>query len=41
MSWASRAALEYIGQGGLGHRFSAFEEGQDGDKYSQAAKAVV
>ncbi|KAI5123118.1 hypothetical protein M0805_001474 [Coniferiporia weirii] len=37
MSWVSRAALEYIGQGGLGYSFSALDM-KKSDSYSDALK---
>lgn len=39
MNWASRAALEYIGQGSLGYTFDALNE-QRTNGYSEAMKAV-
>ncbi|PAV20282.1 cytochrome P450 [Pyrrhoderma noxium] len=38
MKWMSRAALEYIGQGGLGYSFNALEENAPHNKYSDAIK---
>ncbi|KAI5116491.1 hypothetical protein M0805_000625 [Coniferiporia weirii] len=38
MGWASRAALEYIGQGGLGYSFSALDREKKTDTYSEALK---
>ncbi|KAH8115665.1 cytochrome P450 [Phellopilus nigrolimitatus] len=40
MMWVSRAALEYIGQGGLGYSFDALDE-QENNKYSEAMKRSV
>ncbi|KAH8107332.1 cytochrome P450, partial [Phellopilus nigrolimitatus] len=40
MMWVSRAALEYIGQGGLGYSFDALDE-QENNKYSEAMKKSV
>ena len=37
MKWMSRAALEYIGQGGLGYTFEALDESKT-DTYSEAIK---
>ncbi|KAH8115657.1 cytochrome P450 [Phellopilus nigrolimitatus] len=37
MMWVSRAALEYIGQGGLGYSFDALDE-QKTNKYSESLK---
>ncbi|EJC98472.1 cytochrome P450 [Fomitiporia mediterranea MF3/22] len=39
MKWMSRAALEYIGQGGLGYSFDAFDE-KKGNNYSDAMKQL-
>ena len=39
MKWLSRAALEYIGQGGLGYSFDAFEG--KGNNYSDTMKQLV
>lgn len=38
MKWLSRAALEYIGQGGLGYAFNALDESKK-DTYSETLKA--
>ncbi|EJC99782.1 cytochrome P450 [Fomitiporia mediterranea MF3/22] len=38
MGWMSRAALEYIGQGGLGHSFASLDEKKKIDPYSDALK---
>lgn len=40
MNWISRAALEYIGQGGLGYSFDALNEEQT-NGYSEAIKAFT
>lgn len=40
MNWISRAALEYIGQGGLGYSFNALNEEQT-NGYSEAIKAYT
>ena len=40
MKWMSRAALEYIGQGGLGYTFEALDESKT-DTYSEAIKMFV
>ena len=37
MKWASRAALEYIGQGGLGYSFDALDESKT-NTYSEVIK---
>ena len=37
MKWLSRAALEYIGQGGLGYTFEALDETKT-STYSEAIK---
>ncbi|KAL5524315.1 hypothetical protein ACEPAF_9455 [Sanghuangporus sanghuang] len=37
MNWTSRAALEYVGQGGLGYSFDALDESQT-NEYSDALK---
>ncbi|KAI5118019.1 hypothetical protein M0805_003456 [Coniferiporia weirii] len=39
MEWVSRAALEYIGQGGLGYTFNALDP-NDKNTYSEAIKLV-
>lgn len=39
MKWMSRAALEYIGQAGLGYTFDAFDE-RIGNKYSDTMKLL-
>ncbi|KAI5121967.1 hypothetical protein M0805_002037 [Coniferiporia weirii] len=39
MKWISRAALEYIGQGGLGYKFDALDEGVE-NKYSSSIKLL-
>ncbi|KAL5524290.1 hypothetical protein ACEPAF_9430 [Sanghuangporus sanghuang] len=39
MKWMSRAALEYVGQGGLGYTFNAFDE-TIGNQYSDAMKLL-
>lgn len=39
MKWMSRAALEYIGQGGLGHSFQALDEAKT-DTFSEAIKLL-
>ncbi|KAL5482385.1 hypothetical protein ACEPAI_8979 [Sanghuangporus weigelae] len=39
MKWMSRAALEYVGQGGLGYTFNAFDE-RIGNQYSDAMKLL-
>ncbi|KAI5116489.1 hypothetical protein M0805_000623 [Coniferiporia weirii] len=41
MSWVSRAAFEYIGQGGLGYSFSAFDEEKKTDSYSDALRMFL
>jgi hypothetical protein len=38
MKWISRAALEYIGQGGLGYSFDALDEGKK-NTYSELIKS--
>ncbi|KAI5121458.1 hypothetical protein M0805_009566 [Coniferiporia weirii] len=38
MAWVSRAALEYIGQGGLGYSFSALDMKKKTNSYSEALK---
>ncbi|KAI5116490.1 hypothetical protein M0805_000624 [Coniferiporia weirii] len=38
MSWVSRGALEYIGQGGLGYSFSALDKEKKTNSYSDALK---
>jgi cytochrome P450 len=38
--WVSRAALEYIGQAGLGYSFDNLEESDD-NEYSRAAKGLL
>ncbi|KAH8115664.1 cytochrome P450 [Phellopilus nigrolimitatus] len=40
MTWVSRAALEYIGQGGLGYSFDALDE-QETNMYSETMKNFV
>ena len=35
--WMSRAALEYIGQGGLGYSFDALDENKT-NKYSEVVR---
>lgn len=40
MLWMSRAALEYIGQGGLGYSFDALNE-HSTNTYSEAIKMFV
>jgi hypothetical protein len=40
MKWMSRAALEYIGQGGLGYSFDALDETKT-NTYSEVLKAFV
>ncbi|KAH8114780.1 cytochrome P450 [Phellopilus nigrolimitatus] len=40
MKWMSRAALEYIGQGGLGYSFDALND-KETDKYSEAMKTYA
>jgi hypothetical protein len=37
MMWMSRAALEYIGQGGLGYSFDALDEKKE-NRYNQVIK---
>ena len=37
LKWMSRAALEYIGQGGLGYSFDALDENKT-NKYSEVAR---
>ncbi|KAI5123104.1 hypothetical protein M0805_001460 [Coniferiporia weirii] len=39
MKWMSRAALEYVGQGGLGYSFDALDETK-GNKYSDSMKML-
>ena len=39
MMWMSRAALEYIGQGGLGYSFDALDATKT-NKYSESAKML-
>lgn len=39
MKWVSRAALEYVGQGGLGYSFDALDESQT-NTYSEAIKLL-
>ena len=39
-TWMSRAALEYIGQGGLGYRFDALDL-EKANKYHDAVKVFV
>ncbi|PAV17146.1 cytochrome P450 [Pyrrhoderma noxium] len=41
MAWMGRAALEYIGQGGLGHSFSTLDKDKTGDVYANAIKQVL
>ncbi|KAI5117682.1 hypothetical protein M0805_003472 [Coniferiporia weirii] len=41
MSWISRAALEYIGQGGLGYSFSALDKEKKTNAYSDAFKMFL
>ena len=41
MNWTSRAALEYIGQGGLGYTFGALNEKQQRNEYSEAIKTLT
>ncbi|KAI5123785.1 hypothetical protein M0805_009080 [Coniferiporia weirii] len=41
MAWVSRAALEYVGQGGLGHSFSALDIEKKTDSYSEAVKMYL
>ena len=39
MKWLSRAALEYIAQGGLGYTFNALDESEKNrDSYSEVIK---
>ena len=40
MKWMSRAALEYIGQGGLGYSFDALDESKT-NKYSEAVTMLA
>lgn len=40
-NWTSRAALEYIGQGGLGYSFNALDEKETRNKYSEAIKTLT
>ncbi|KAH8115673.1 cytochrome P450, partial [Phellopilus nigrolimitatus] len=40
MAWVSRAALEYIGQGGLGYSFDALDE-RETNTYSEALKSML
>lgn len=40
MKWLSRAALEYIGQGGLGYSFDSLDESKTND-YSEAIKMLM
>ncbi|KAI5123123.1 hypothetical protein M0805_001478 [Coniferiporia weirii] len=40
-AWMSRAALEYIGQGGLGYSFSALDVKKKSDSYSDALKTYT
>ena len=39
MMWMSRAALEYIGQGGLGYSFDALDAKKT-NKYSESTKML-
>ena len=39
MKWLSRAALEYVGQGGLGYSFDALDE-KKGNDYSDTMKKL-
>jgi hypothetical protein len=39
MMWMSRAALEYIGQGGLGYSFDALDETKT-NTYSEVIKML-
>ena len=41
MNWTSRAALEYVGQGGLGYTFDALDERQQKNEYSEAIKTLT
>ena len=41
VEWSTQAALEYVGQGGLGYSFSSFSEDRKGDEYGSAIKAVL
>lgn len=40
MNWMSRAALEYIGQGGFGYSFDALDDSQT-NSYSEALKNLL
>ncbi len=40
MRWMSRAALEYIGQGGLGYSFDALNENKI-NRYNEAIRMLV
>lgn len=39
-SWMSRAALEYIGQGGMGYQFDSLDQSKS-NKYHDAVKTFV
>ena len=40
-NWTSRAALEYIGQGGLGYSFDALDKNMPRNEYSEAIKTIT
>ena len=38
-AWMGRAAMEYIGQGGMGHTFNSLEEGE-ANRYLEASNSL-
>ena len=38
-AWMGRAAMEYIGQGGMGHTFNSLEEGKE-NRYLEASNSL-
>ena len=41
MNWTSRAALEYVGRGGLGYNFDALDKDEQRNEYSEAIKTLT
>ena len=41
MNWTSRAALEYVGRGGLGYNFDALNKNEQRNEYSEAIKTIT
>lgn len=38
LDWLSRTALEYIGQGGIGHTFNVFGKENETSEYTKSVK---